>query len=53
MRIGLAYDLKSAVEGHLAVEDALEEGDWILIKGSRRMGMERIVQGLIKRLGKA
>ena len=27
MRIGLSYDLKSAVEGHLAVEDALEEYD--------------------------
>jgi D-alanine-D-alanine ligase len=27
MRIGLSYDLKSAVEGRLAVEDALEEYD--------------------------
>jgi D-alanine-D-alanine ligase len=27
MRIGLSYDLKSAVEGHLTVEDALEEYD--------------------------
>jgi D-alanine-D-alanine ligase len=27
MRIGLSYDLKSMVEGHLAVEDALEEYD--------------------------
>jgi D-alanine-D-alanine ligase len=27
MRIGLSYDLKEAVEGHLAVEDALEEYD--------------------------
>lgn len=35
-----------------SLEDALEEGDWILIKGSRRMGMERIVEELIKHLGK-
>ena len=27
MRIGLSYDLKAAVAGHLAVEDALEEYD--------------------------
>jgi D-alanine-D-alanine ligase len=27
MRIGLSYDLKEAVEGHLSVEDALEEYD--------------------------
>jgi D-alanine-D-alanine ligase len=27
MRIGLSYDLKATVEGHLAVEDALEEYD--------------------------
>lgn len=27
MRIGLSYDLKAAVEGHLTVEDALEEYD--------------------------
>ncbi len=27
MRIGLSFDLKAAVEGHLAVEDALEEYD--------------------------
>jgi D-alanine-D-alanine ligase len=27
MRIGLSYDLKEAVEGHLTVEDALEEYD--------------------------
>ena len=35
-----------------SLEDAVEEGDWILIKGSRRMRMERIVEGLINRLGK-
>ncbi|MGA2954159.1 MAG: UDP-N-acetylmuramoyl-tripeptide--D-alanyl-D-alanine ligase [Thermodesulfobacteriota bacterium] len=32
--------------------DLVEEGDWILIKGSRKMRMERIVEGLIERLGR-
>jgi UDP-N-acetylmuramyl pentapeptide synthase len=27
----------------------IQEGDWILIKGSRRMAMEKIVEGLIER----
>jgi len=27
----------------------MREGDWILIKGSRGMTMEKIVEGLIKR----
>lgn len=35
-----------------AVAKALREGDWILIKGSRRMQMERIVEGLKKRFEK-
>jgi UDP-N-acetylmuramoyl-tripeptide--D-alanyl-D-alanine ligase len=30
----------------------LQDGDWILIKGSRRMGMEKILEGLIRRLGR-
>ncbi len=32
--------------------DLVEEGDWILVKGSRKMRMERIVEGLIERLGR-
>jgi UDP-N-acetylmuramyl pentapeptide synthase len=35
------------------LEEAMEEGDWLLIKGSRRMKMERIVEELVNRLGKA
>jgi UDP-N-acetylmuramoyl-tripeptide--D-alanyl-D-alanine ligase len=34
-----------------SLEDAAEEGDWVLIKGSRRMRMERVVEGLIHRPG--
>ena len=35
-----------------SLEDAAVAGDWILVKGSRRMRMERIVEGLINHLGK-
>jgi UDP-N-acetylmuramoyl-tripeptide--D-alanyl-D-alanine ligase len=34
-----------------ALGRVIEGGDWILIKGSRRMRMERIVEGLKKQLG--
>lgn len=34
------------------VAGALEDGDWILVKGSRRMRMERIIEDLAERLGK-
>jgi len=34
------------------VKEILEDKDWILIKGSRRMAMEKILQGLIHHLGK-
>jgi UDP-N-acetylmuramyl pentapeptide synthase len=27
----------------------VRDGDWILIKGSRRMGMEKIGEGLMER----
>ncbi|MFB3884416.1 MAG: UDP-N-acetylmuramoyl-tripeptide--D-alanyl-D-alanine ligase [Thermodesulfobacteriota bacterium] len=31
------------------LREVAQEGDWILIKGSRRMAMEKIVEGLIER----
>ncbi len=34
------------------VKEILEDKDWILIKGSRRMAMEKILQGLIHHLGR-
>jgi len=27
----------------------VRDGDWILVKGSRRMGMEKIAEGLMER----
>jgi len=35
------------------LEKVVEEGDWILVKGSRGMHMERIVEGLQNWLGRA
>lgn len=35
------------------LEGLVQVGDWILVKGSRRMKMERVVQGLIERFGQA
>jgi len=45
------------VRNHQEVLEGLgkmvEEGDWILVKGSRRMHMERIIEGLVESLGRA
>ena len=48
-RIHLAKDYGEILED---LGDLVEEGDWILVKGSRKMRMERIVEGLIERLGR-
>ena len=48
-RVHLAKDYGEILE---SLEDLVEEGDWILVKGSRKMRMERIVEGLIERLGR-
>jgi UDP-N-acetylmuramyl pentapeptide synthase len=48
--VHLAKDYEEILE---SLEGLLEEGDWILVKGSRKMRMERIVEGLIEHLGKA
>lgn len=36
-----------------SLESVVDEGDWILVKGSRRLRMERVVEALIERLGRA
>ena len=30
-----------------AVTDRLDAGDWVLVKGSRGMAMEKVVEGLL------
>jgi len=47
------HSLAAAEEAAASLEKVMEEGDWLLVKGSRRMKMERIVEELVKRLGKA
>ncbi|HSR11290.1 MAG TPA: UDP-N-acetylmuramoyl-tripeptide--D-alanyl-D-alanine ligase, partial [Thermodesulfobacteriota bacterium] len=47
--IHVATDAKEILR---ALEAVLQEHDWVLVKGSRRMRLERIVEGLSARLGK-
>ena len=53
IRHGLDPKKAAIVEGHLEAVSILRQkirsGDWILVKGSRRMGMEKIVEGLMER----
>jgi UDP-N-acetylmuramoyl-tripeptide--D-alanyl-D-alanine ligase len=53
MEEGRVHSLSLPEEVVESLEEAMEEGDWLLIKGSRRMKMERIVEELVNRLGKA
>ena len=56
VRHGLEPEKAIVAETHLEVlsilEQMIREGDWILVKGSRRMAMEKVVQGLTERRGK-
>jgi UDP-N-acetylmuramoyl-tripeptide--D-alanyl-D-alanine ligase len=56
MRHGLKRDRAKVVETHSEAVSVLNEtaqkGDWILVKGSRGMAMEKVVQGLKERRGK-
>jgi UDP-N-acetylmuramoyl-tripeptide--D-alanyl-D-alanine ligase len=47
--VRVARNHQEALEG---LGQILEEGDWILVKGSRRMRMERIIEGLVESLGR-
>jgi UDP-N-acetylmuramoyl-tripeptide--D-alanyl-D-alanine ligase len=53
IRHGLASEMARVVESHSEAISMLKEmigrGDWILVKGSRRMRMEKIVEGLMER----
>jgi UDP-N-acetylmuramoyl-tripeptide--D-alanyl-D-alanine ligase len=53
IRHGFEPKRTRVVEGHSEATSILrevaQEGDWILIKGSRRMAMEKIVEGLTER----
>jgi UDP-N-acetylmuramoyl-tripeptide--D-alanyl-D-alanine ligase len=51
-RHGFPPEKARIVESHLEassmLKDVMQDGDWVLIKGSRGMTMEKIVEGLIK-----
>jgi len=49
-KVHVAQNHEEVLQG---LEKVVQEGDWILVKGSRRMQMERIIQGLEDRLGRA
>jgi UDP-N-acetylmuramoyl-tripeptide--D-alanyl-D-alanine ligase len=50
IRRGFPMESAKIVENHSEVisllKEMIQEGDWILVKGSRRMAMEKIVEGL-------
>jgi UDP-N-acetylmuramoyl-tripeptide--D-alanyl-D-alanine ligase len=50
IRHGLPMERVKVVESHSEaisiLRQMIQSGDWILVKGSRRMAMEKIVEGL-------
>jgi UDP-N-acetylmuramoyl-tripeptide--D-alanyl-D-alanine ligase len=48
--VHVARNHEEVLEG---LRKVVEEGDWILVKGSRRMHMERVIEGLTNCLGRA
>jgi UDP-N-acetylmuramoyl-tripeptide--D-alanyl-D-alanine ligase len=50
IRYGFPTERAQVVESHSEavslLRQIIQNGDWILVKGSRRMAMEKIVQGL-------
>jgi UDP-N-acetylmuramoyl-tripeptide--D-alanyl-D-alanine ligase len=49
-KVHVAQNHEEVLDG---LQEVVEEGDWILVKGSRRMHMERIIEGLTDCLGRA
>ena len=53
IRHGFPPERARVVENHSEaisiLKEVIQEGDWILVKGSRGMAMEKIVEGLIER----
>lgn len=53
IRHGLDSEKAKIVESHAEaisfLKKSLRNGDWVLVKGSRRMGMEKIAEGLMER----
>lgn len=53
IRHGLDSEKAKIVESHTEaisfLKKSLRNGDWVLVKGSRRMGMEKIAEGLMER----
>jgi UDP-N-acetylmuramoyl-tripeptide--D-alanyl-D-alanine ligase len=49
-KVFLARDRREVLEG---LRKVIEPGDWVLVKGSRRMQMEWIIEGLADFLGRA
>jgi UDP-N-acetylmuramyl pentapeptide synthase len=41
--------VESHTEAISILKKMVRDGDWILVKGSRRMGMEKIAEGLMER----